>query len=67
MSLSLFDLSGKRALLTGATHGLGMSMAVGLAKAGAQIVINDISQEKLDAAIKNMQSWELMQKDICLM
>ncbi|KAA8481415.1 gluconate 5-dehydrogenase [Arcticibacter tournemirensis] len=51
MSLSLFDLTGKRALVTGATHGLGMSMATGLAKAGAQIIINDISQEKLDAAI----------------
>ncbi|WP_069661096.1 gluconate 5-dehydrogenase [Arcticibacter eurypsychrophilus] len=52
MSLSLFDLTGKRALVTGATHGLGMSMAVGLANAGAQIIINDISQEKLDNAIK---------------
>ncbi|EOR94758.1 2-deoxy-D-gluconate 3-dehydrogenase [Arcticibacter svalbardensis MN12-7] len=52
MSLSLFDLTGKRALVTGATHGLGMSMAVGLANAGAQIIINDISQEKLDSAIK---------------
>ena len=52
MSLSLFDLTGKRALVTGATHGLGMSMATGLAKAGAQIIVNDLSQEKLDAAIK---------------
>ena len=53
MSLSLFDLTGKRALVTGATHGLGMSMAVGLANAGAQIIINDISQEKLDNAIND--------------
>jgi gluconate 5-dehydrogenase len=51
MSLSLFDLKGKNALITGATHGLGMSMACGLANAGAQIVINDISKEKLDNAI----------------
>lgn len=51
MSLSLFDLTGKRALVTGATHGLGMSMAAGLANAGAQIIINDISKEKLDQAI----------------
>ncbi|CAN5528919.1 gluconate 5-dehydrogenase [soil metagenome] len=51
MSLSLFDLSGKRALITGATHGLGMSMATGLAKAGAQIIINDLLQERLDNAI----------------
>ena len=52
MSLSLFDLTGKRALITGATHGLGMAMASGLANAGAQIIINDISREKLDSAIE---------------
>jgi len=51
MSLSLFDLTGKNALVTGATHGLGMSMATGLANAGAQIIINDLLQEKLDTAI----------------
>ena len=51
MSLSLFDLTGKNALITGATHGLGMSMATGLARAGAQIIINDISEEKLRTAI----------------
>ena len=51
MSLSLYDLTGKRALVTGATHGLGMSMATGLAKAGAQIIINDLIQERLDTAI----------------
>jgi gluconate 5-dehydrogenase len=51
MSLSLFDLTGKRALVTGATHGLGMSMAMGLAKAGAEIIVNDIDKAKLDVAI----------------
>ena len=52
MSLSLFDLTGKRALVTGATHGLGMSIANGLANAGAEIIVNDIDQAKLDNAIK---------------
>ncbi|MEJ6980908.1 gluconate 5-dehydrogenase [Pedobacter sp. P351] len=52
MSLSLFDLTGKNALITGATHGLGMSMATGLARSGAQIIINDISEEKLNTAIE---------------
>lgn len=51
MSLSLFDLTGKRALITGATHGLGMSMATGLARAGARIIINGHSREKMDTAI----------------
>jgi gluconate 5-dehydrogenase len=52
MSHNLFDLTGKTALITGGTHGLGMAMATGLAEAGAQIIINDISSEKIDNAIK---------------
>jgi gluconate 5-dehydrogenase len=49
----LFDLSGKRALITGATHGLGMAMASGLGSAGATLIINGhSSQEKIDAAVK---------------
>lgn len=50
--MSLFDLNGKVALVTGATHGLGMAMATGLGKAGATLVINGhSSQEKLDKAL----------------
>lgn len=47
---NLFDLTGKRALVTGGTHGLGMAIATGLADAGAEIIINDISEEKLSSA-----------------
>jgi len=50
MSTNLFDLTGKTALVTGATHGLGMAIATGLANAGAKIVINDIFPEKLEQA-----------------
>ncbi|MCP8900854.1 gluconate 5-dehydrogenase [Gilvimarinus xylanilyticus] len=53
MSTELFNLEGKVALVTGATHGLGMAMAMGLGKAGATVVINGhSSQEKVDAALK---------------
>jgi gluconate 5-dehydrogenase len=49
----LFDLSGKRALITGGTHGLGMAMAKGLASAGASLVINGHSPERLERAISD--------------
>jgi gluconate 5-dehydrogenase len=50
MSIQLFDLTGKTALITGGTHGLGMAIATGLANAGATIIINDLSPEKLQLA-----------------
>ncbi|QKX16979.1 gluconate 5-dehydrogenase [Microbulbifer sp. YPW1] len=56
MSKSLFDLTGKLALVTGATHGLGMAMAQGLGDAGAKLVITGhSSQEKLDNAVSELR------------
>ena len=52
MSQDLFDLHGKVVLVTGATHGLGMAMAMGLGEAGATLVINGhSSDEKIKAAV----------------
>jgi gluconate 5-dehydrogenase len=48
----LFDLKGKRALITGGTHGLGMAMAKGLAAAGAELIINGHSESKMKIAIE---------------
>lgn len=50
MSNSLFDLTGRTALVTGGTHGLGMAIATGLARAGATLIINDMFPEKLKEA-----------------
>ena len=53
----MFDLNGKVALVTGATHGLGMAMANGLGAAGARLVINgNSSQEKIDQAVAAYKS-----------
>ncbi|WP_025743464.1 gluconate 5-dehydrogenase [Aquimarina pacifica] len=60
MALKLFDLKGKIALVTGATHGLGQAMAIGLGRAGATLVINGASsQAKLDNAIAEYKALDL--------
>lgn len=47
MIQQLFDLTGKVALITGGTHGIGMAIGKVLGQAGAKICINDLSEEKL--------------------
>ncbi len=47
----LFDLTGKVALVTGGSKGLGCAMARGLALAGADIVINSRNGDELDSAL----------------
>ncbi|MCL7752677.1 gluconate 5-dehydrogenase [Polaribacter sp. Z022] len=52
MSQELFKITGKIALVTGSTHGLGKAMAMGLGKAGAIIIVNgNSSQDKIDIAV----------------
>jgi gluconate 5-dehydrogenase len=48
---NLFDLTGKRAMITGGTHGLGMAMAKGLGHAGARLIINGHTKDKMDQAL----------------
>ena len=55
MSTSLFDLSGKVALVTGSTSGLGQAIAGGLAKTGASVVINGRNRERLDATVAKLK------------
>jgi NAD(P)-dependent dehydrogenase (short-subunit alcohol dehydrogenase family) len=48
------DLSGKTALVTGSTAGIGYAIAKGLAEVGAEIVLNGRSQGTVDAAVKKL-------------
>ncbi len=52
MSLSLFDLTGKRALVTGSSRGIGFAIATGLHAAGASVLLNAREEARLaDAAL----------------
>ncbi|WP_424929004.1 SDR family oxidoreductase [Amaricoccus tamworthensis] len=50
MSTALFDLTAKRALVTGSSQGIGFALAKGLQEAGASIVLNGRDAGKLEAA-----------------
>jgi NAD(P)-dependent dehydrogenase (short-subunit alcohol dehydrogenase family) len=48
------DLSGKTALVTGSTEGIGFAIAQGLAKAGASVIVNGRTQAKVDEAVRRL-------------
>lgn len=49
--MNIFSLKGKVALVTGAAHGIGFSMAAGLAQSGATVVFNSSNQASLDKGL----------------
>ena len=51
----LFDLSGRTALVTGSSQGIGLALARGLAEAGAVVVLNGRDAAKLDAAAEGLR------------
>lgn len=52
---SLFSLDGRVALITGASRGLGLAMAEGLAEAGATVVLNGRNAATLDEAVGRLR------------
>ncbi len=56
MSASMFDLTGRIALVTGSGQGIGLALARGLASMGARVVLNDIRPDRLDAAVSGCRA-----------
>ena len=50
----LFDLSGRTALITGSTRGIGLALARGLAQSGACVVLNSRQQQAVKAATQQL-------------
>jgi gluconate 5-dehydrogenase len=56
MAYELFELTGKRALITGSSQGIGLALAQGLAEHGAEIVLNGRDAGKLEAAAAKLRT-----------
>ncbi|AEH85872.1 MULTISPECIES: SDR family oxidoreductase [Mesorhizobium] len=63
MSSNLFDLAGRRALVTGSSQGIGFALAKGLRQAGAVVILNGRDAEKLDAAAAQIGGAETLAFD----
>ncbi len=50
----IIDLSGKNAVVSGSTSGIGFAIAQGLAAAGAAVVLNGRSQKSVDTALSRL-------------
>lgn len=51
----LFDLTGKTALITGSSQGIGLTLAGGMAEAGARIILNGRDTDKLAKAASSLR------------
>ncbi len=49
------DLSGRTALVTGSTGGIGRAVAADLARAGARVVVNGRTEPRVDAAVTHLR------------
>ncbi len=65
MANQLFDLSGRTALVTGSSRGLGRAMAAGLAEAGAAVVLNGADAGRLAKAASEMRAAGHVVQEAC--
>lgn len=62
---SLFDLTGRRALVTGSSQGIGLTIAKGLARHGAEVVLNGRNGDKLQSAADELAAEGLAVATAC--
>lgn len=57
----IFDLTGKRALITGSSQGIGLALARGLAQHGARVILNGRNAGKLETAAEELrgEGWDV--------
>jgi gluconate 5-dehydrogenase len=53
---NLFDLHGRIALVTGSSRGIGNALAVGLAQAGAKVIVNSRNEDDVNAAVAELRA-----------
>jgi NAD(P)-dependent dehydrogenase (short-subunit alcohol dehydrogenase family) len=56
MASKMFDLTGKTAVVTGGTSGIGLAIALGLAESGANVVATSRRQEQVDEAAAKIEA-----------
>ena len=59
MSLELFDLSGKLALVTGSSRGIGFALARGLGQTGARVILNGRDLTQLGRACDELRAEDI--------
>ena len=53
MNLDAFNLTGKNALVTGSRTGLGRAMAIGLAEAGANVMVHGSKENRPRRSVRD--------------
>jgi gluconate 5-dehydrogenase len=56
VTFPLFNLNGRRALVTGSSQGIGLALAQGLAAHGAEVILNGRDRAKIDAAAATLEA-----------
>ena len=64
MTFPLFDLAGRRALVTGSSQGIGHALATGLAAHGARLILNGRDRARLAAAAAGIAGAETAAFDV---